>query len=90
MGCGVPAGVWIITISILTYGICAVNRNEVPVWESSVPILCQWRGKGRKGVLLRIEKLLGSNDKNLTNLFLVLRSVFVYTKDTLKRKRWVV
>ena len=40
MGCGVPAGVWIITISILTYGICAVNRNDVPVWESLVPILC--------------------------------------------------
>ena len=44
MGCGVPAGVWIITIPILTYGICAVNRNDVPVWESSVPILCQWCG----------------------------------------------
>lgn len=90
MGCGVPAGVWIITIYILTYGICAVNRNDVPVWESLVPMLCQWCGWGRNGVFPRIGKPLGSRGRNLTNLFLVLRGVFGYTKDTFKGKRWVV
>lgn len=38
MGNVVPVCVWIITIPILAYGICAVNRNDVPVWESLVPM----------------------------------------------------
>mgnify|MGYP007040729455 FL=1 len=41
MGNVVPVCVWIITIPILAYGIYAVNRNDVPVWESLVPMLCQ-------------------------------------------------
>ena len=80
-------------ILILAYRIYPVNRKAVLVRESLVSMLCQWYGQSEivfvphlpysKG----LETLEKHPPKSLANLFLVLGTVFGYTKNIFERKR---